>query len=123
MLRCFRPPKAASNGVANIIHWYHTLNEILAAVERFPKHVHLTLANPMANNALDILDGIIQAIYRPKEPLDALSQINLNLERLRVLLRLVHEWRYLPTAQYEHLARQLEEAGRMVGGWQRSLSL
>ncbi|MBU4455785.1 four helix bundle protein, partial [Patescibacteria group bacterium] len=69
---------------------------------------------------LDILEDIVEARYT-RERRAILRRLNLRLEKMRVLLRLCHERRFLPTQGYEHGFRLLAESGRMVGGWMRSL--
>ena len=39
---------------------------------------------------------------------------------LRVLIRLAHRNRCLDTRAYEHATRELDTAGKMLGGWLRS---
>ncbi|MCP4749553.1 MAG: diversity-generating retroelement protein Avd, partial [Proteobacteria bacterium] len=70
----------------------------------------------MENLALDIVEDLIQARYSRKKT-DLLKGINLNLEKLRILIRICHEMRYLSGSQYEYASRQINEAGSMVGGW------
>ena len=49
-----------------------------------------------------------------------LTAANLGLEKLRFLCRLARELRYLDPRRYEHAARQLDETGRLVGGWRKA---
>ena len=49
-----------------------------------------------------------------------LDRVNLDLDRLRLLLRLAKDLRYLDRRRYEHAARRLDEVGRLVGGWKRA---
>jgi hypothetical protein len=44
----------------------------------------------------------------------------LSFEKLRVHLRISHEERHLDHKGFEHVIRNIDEAGRMVGGWIRS---
>ena len=46
-----------------------------------------------------------------------LAEASSRLVRLRYLLRLAVDLRYLPLKKQEYLAAQLAEIGRMVGGW------
>lgn len=101
------------------VHWYQTLDTILNRVEAFPRNARFTLAHRIADAAMDVMQGIVEAIYR-RERAPLLAEVNIKLEWLRVLLRIAHQRRYLSTAQYESLARDLETAGRMVGGWAKS---
>ncbi len=97
-------------------HWNRFLDWLLDRLERFPKDTRFTLAQRMANLALDALEAVIEATYS-RERLPILQRLNLILEKLRVLVRPAHRRRYLSDAQYEFAARELLTAGRMTGGW------
>ena len=100
------------------MHWYRTLDWILVAVERFPKSARFSLASRIADLALDAMELIIEAIYT-QERGHILDQLNLYMEKLRVLFRIAHHRRYLSNAQYEFIAKAVNEAGRMAGGWRK----
>lgn len=100
------------------VHWYQTLNRILDHAESFPRNARFSLGSRVADAGMDVLEGIVRAIYtRDREAI--LAEVNLKLEWLRVLFRIAHDRRYLSTRQYEHMARALDQAGRMVGGWRK----
>ena len=85
-------------------------------VERFPRTARFTLGDRLVNSSLNLIELITDAIYtRERGPL--LNRVNQELERQRVLFRIAHDRRYLSIAQYEHIAKALDEAGRMTGGW------
>jgi hypothetical protein len=44
-------------------------------------------------------------------------QTNLCAEKLRFLFRLSKDMAYLDKRRYEHAARNLDEIGRLIGGW------
>ena len=50
-----------------------------------------------------------------------LDELNLLLEQLRVLWRLVHERRWISQQQLLFVNGRLDEIGRMTGGWLKSL--
>lgn len=102
------------------VKWSSVLDWILDKSEKFPKDVRFSLANRISNNAIDVLGGIIDAIYS-KEKAAILDKINLSLEKLRVLFGICHRRKYISFTQYEFIAGELNEAGRMVGGWRKSL--
>lgn len=102
------------------VHWFSTVDWILSACERFPKNVRFSLASRLAEAGLDTLMLIIEAIYR-KNRLPILDEINLLLEKQRVLFRLSFNRRYLSARQYEYIAAAIDEAGRMTGGWRNKL--
>jgi len=62
-------------------------------------------------------DGVPVFLIATRERGPLLKRVNQELERQRVLFRIAHDRRYLSVAQYEHIAKALDEAGRMTGGW------
>jgi len=72
----------------------------------------------MDNLTLDALLLAVRAIYaaRVKKP-PLLEEINLQLEQLRVLWRLVHDQRWISQQQLLHVIGRIDEIGRMTGGW------
>ena len=92
---------------------------MLSRTEKFPKRVRFTLSSRIDNLALDVLEKIVEARYT-KDKSAALTQASLLVEKLRVLLRISHEEGHLDHKGFEHAARNIDEAGRMLGGWIRS---
>jgi hypothetical protein len=102
-------------------HWYQTLDWILSAVEKFPKNARFSLASRIADASLDTMESIVEAIYT-KDRAYILNRINLYIEKQRVMFRIAKDRNYISIRQHEHISRALDEAGRMTGGWKKSLS-
>lgn len=102
------------------VKWITVLDWILDRCEKLPKNTRYSLTNRIANYALDIMEGIIEAIYS-KEKGHGLNTINLHIEKLRVLFRICHLRKYISNTQYEFISKELDEAGKMIGGWKKSL--
>ena len=98
---------------------YMILDWILDKCEKFPKSVRFTFSNRISNVGLDILEKVIEAIYS-KNRVNVLISINLLLEKLRVFFRLSFKRRYISFRQYEYISKEINEFGRMIGGWLRS---
>lgn len=98
------------------LHWTRFLQWLLPKTARFPRSVRFTFVTRIDNLALDILEAVIEAQYE-REKLVALRRASLSLDKLRVLLRICHELGHLDHRGYEFALRQLDEAGRMTGGW------
>jgi len=101
------------------VHWVAFLEWLLPAAEKFPRSARHAFTSRVEGAALDVLEAILEARYS-KAKAEPLRRANLRLDLLRVLLRLAHGRRFLPTAGYEHAARAIDEAGRMIGGWAKS---
>jgi hypothetical protein len=101
-----------------LVRWEQALGELLDRTQRFPKSVRFTFSSRIDNLGLDLLDHLVQARWSQAAGKAAhLREADLCLARLRALLRLAHQRRYLDTRGYEHLARELDEVGRQLGGW------
>ena len=110
--------RARETGPALEAH-YRFILWLVPAVERFPRSQKFLLGDRIQRNALDILEALIEATYtRQRGP--HLSRANLGIEKLRFLLRLAHDLRYLDLRRYEHAARCLDETGRKIGAWSKS---
>lgn len=102
-------------------HWEKVIGDLLDRTARFPKVVRFTFAIRIENLALDVLELLVEARYASgAAKYAALRRTDACLARLRVLIRLAHQRTYLDHRGYEHVARGLDEAGRMLGGWRHS---
>lgn len=98
------------------IHWTDFLEWLFNRTESFPKRIRFTFSQRIENLALDIILELVEARYC-QEKKAILQSINLKLEQLRVLLRLCFKQHFLNQKQYEYASRQVNETGKMVGGW------
>jgi 23S rRNA-intervening sequence protein len=92
---------------------------LVPTVEKFPRSQKFLLGDRIQSTALDVLEALIEATYT-RDRRGHLAHANLGLEKLRVLLRLAAELRYLNQRRYEYGARSIDAIGRLVGGWQKA---
>lgn len=96
--------------------FYDITNWILDKVEKFPKSQRFVFGHRLSNLVLDIVEGLVRAYYsREKVPL--LREINHRLEILRIFLRLANDRRLISIRQYEFICKEIDETGKMIGGW------
>lgn len=100
------------------VHWEAFVGWLLDHTEKFPRRLRFTLTNRIDNLTLDIFEAIVEARYS-RQRIPILERINLALEKLRLLLRLARDRQVLPRRSFEHACKEIEVAGRMVGGWLR----
>ena len=50
-----------------------------------------------------------------------LEQADIELQRLRLYIRLSHQLKFLSSGQYEHVSKMIVEIGRLLGGWQKKV--
>jgi hypothetical protein len=94
----------------------------LQRTSSIPKSHRFTFGQRLDNLTLDALLLCVRAIYSPRPRKAALlDELNLLLEQLRVLWRLVHEQRWISQQQLLFVIGRIDEAGRMTGGWLKQL--
>lgn len=81
-----------------------------------PKSQRFTFGQRVDSITLDILQLVIRAIHTSTKT-GYLEDINLKLEELRVLWRLVQKRGWISLRQLNFAQSKLDEAGRMIGGW------
>lgn len=95
---------------------YDITSWLLQQVNTFPRTHRFVLGDRIANTALDVLEGLVDASHL-RDKRAVLSGINLKLERLRYLIRMSKDLEILSLRKYEHAAREINEVGAMLGGW------
>ncbi len=114
----------SEDGLRLAHRWECIADDLLRRTEKFPKVARYSLASRIDNLAIDILEGLVEARYsKGQRRREVLARLNLRLTRLRVLLRLSHRRGYLAKRAYEVVSGQLDEAGRMLGGWLRTVDV
>ncbi len=98
------------------IKWLDFVKWLLVTTGSYPKKVRLTLADRQINLALSIVEDLVEARYSRNKTM-ILRRINMNLEKLRVLIRICFETKVLSRKGYEQASYSMNEVGKMVGGW------
>jgi hypothetical protein len=98
--------------------YYDLLAWILDRTAKFPKHMRFGLVQKIEMIALRLLELLIEAVYR-RDRAVLRDTVNLELEKLRVFLRLSHDRGLLSADQLRYAALELDEIGRMWHGWTR----
>ncbi len=95
---------------------YDLLLWIIPQLGKFPKSQKYLLGDRIETTLLDIMDLLIQAVYT-KNRASFLKDANLKIEKLRYLIRLTMDLKYLSIKQYEYASKCLNEIGSEIGGW------
>ncbi len=99
---------------------YKTLDDFRKII---PKQHRFTVFIRAEEVALDILEkfyeaGYVTGVNRPI----ILNKASVNLNMLRLFVRLLKDTKALDTKKYIILQTIIDEIGRMLGGWIRSIS-
>ena len=106
-----------------IIHKTYDLYRALHELERtIPKMERFTVWQRSQNLCLDILQGLLSIGYQaPERRAEGLLRIAPSVDMLRVFLRLSFDVKAVNQKKYIALQDALDEIGRMLGGWIKSV--
>lgn len=106
-----------------IVHKTYELYRTLHGLHKtIPKMERYTLWQRSENTAIDVLEALLRTGYLPQEKRpDHLIQVSAQVDILRVFLRLSFDIKAINQKKYIALQEALDEIGRMLGGWMKSL--
>lgn len=110
-------------GRLEVVERTHALiSWILPAVARFPRAHRYSLGARIESRAYGLLERLVRAAYLDRmRKAAALDDANVEVEVLRHEFRIAYSLRLVSAGQVEHATRMLDEVGRQVGGWRRSV--
>jgi hypothetical protein len=102
---------------------YDLLLWLLPQAQKMPRTYRFTLAEHIQCGAMQFYDLLVAA-GKVKQPLrgERLRQADVQLEQLRVWLRMARDLQLITIRQFEHATRMMAEVGRLLGSWLLSLS-
>lgn len=83
---------------------------------KYPRKYKYIIGERIFNLMLDILEKIIEAKYG-RSKTHFLKVVNLDLEKLRFLVRLSKDTDCISNKSYEFMSKEIDEIGKMTGGW------
>ena len=96
-----------------LLHDYHN---------RIPKFQRYTLWQKCESTTLVLLEALIETNHQKGEDrLRSLYNISNKLDLLKVLIRLAKETRTIDLKQYVAIQENIQEVGKMIGGWIKSV--
>lgn len=94
---------------------------VFRATVRYPRDYRASLGKA-TQEAILLLQRNLVAAARRRDKRSALQTADEALHELRLLLRQGQSLDLLTLKQYEHVARLIDEVGRLLGGWRKSIS-
>ena len=107
-------PKAVQD-CHNLLIW------LIPLLDNFPRNRRFTLGERLESGLLEILELLVEAAYS-KNKSALLKRANLRISVVRHLWRIAHELKTIPTKRYAHWAKLIEDLGKQIGGWSKSVS-
>ena len=109
------PPQAAQSPI--FVKTHDLLLWLLQHTAKFPKSERFRMAKRVEDSAFRFYDLIARATKAGDKRRSVLLEADLELDRVRLNVRLCVELKLLNGAQYEYAAAALVEIGRLLGGW------
>ena len=104
---------------ARLYDFYKSLSQFILL---FPKARRYTLGQKLENLTLEIIEQVIKAgTSSRREKLLYINTAIISLDLLKILIRLAKDIKCLDNKKYLQLQESLQEIGRMLGGWKRSI--
>ena len=107
-------PKAVQD-CHSLITW------LIPLLDNFPRNRRFTLGERLESGLLDILELLVEAAYS-KNKADTLKRANLRIAVVLHLWRMAFELKIIPSKRYAHGASLLEQLGKQIGGWLKSVN-
>jgi len=90
-------------------------------IGRFPQNQRYVLGQQIENAMLAIGMMIVHA-NKLKQRKAKLYEIDIELEKLRFLIRLAKDLKMMSVSKYGNHCERLDEIGRLLGGWMKSVA-
>ncbi len=93
---------------------------LYTVLRQYPRSEKFVLAAETKKAALELLELIISCNkhYMKKT---TMRDVDIQLDILRAMVRLGHRLGFLKNHPYEVLSGKVDEIGRMIGGWMKSI--
>ena len=107
-----------------LFHKLYELYKLLSSLHgSIPKSQRYTLWQRCENLNLTLLELLLEAAAKKeKERLNILYQMSQKLDLLKILIRLAKEMKVISLKKYTVIQTMLQESGKMIGGWLKSVS-
>lgn len=98
------------------------LKELIPTLDKLPRSQKFFIGERMQSLIQTLMELLIEANYS-KRPLkaDLLKTANIKLEQFRFYMRLCYELGYFGSKKYRYLSQKVDEIGRMIGGWAKTI--
>lgn len=93
-------------------------------VPHIPKSARYTIGARIENKFLDLLEISYTAYFSNKDKkIEKIADCVFTLDIIKFLISVTWEAKFISHGQYGEIAVKLDEIGRMLGGWKRSLEI
>lgn len=116
-------PPPTGSGQINVLTRLKTVYQLWqGVVPHIPKIHRYTFGGKIDTLFLDTLEFLFRAQYaKPEQKLQYLTAVIAKTDSLKFFLQIGWENKLLDQKRYLNLSQELQEIGRMLGGWKKGL--
>lgn len=100
------------------VRTYELLRWLLPHTAGWARVYRFTLTQEVVRTALRLQERLLEAALE-EHPVRRLEQATIELEKVRLYLRLGYDLQQLSTDQYAHVSELIAHVGRLLGAWLR----
>lgn len=94
---------------------------LIQKVENFPRSYRFSVGDRIVSNGLDLLMTLVRCAYS-SDKASLLESASARANELRYLIRMAKDLHAINIEAYGFSTGGVEEIGRMIGGWQKSVA-
>ena len=94
---------------------------LLDHTEKFPKSERFRMARRLEDSVFSFYELLIEATRSTRRKRQLLIQADVELEKLRLYVRMSQQRKLTGISQYHFAAENLVEIGKLLGGWLKSV--
>ncbi len=114
------PPPRSLSIVEHLIRAYKLWHEFLPHI---PKDARYTLGNKIDALLVEIIESAFVASYLPRDQKSpSVQKAATKLDLAKFFLQIAWEIKAIDNKKYALISEQLNEVGRMLGGWLRQIT-
>src|SRR3989344_1175082 len=113
------PPQFGLSIIQKLVAIYKLWHEFLP---HFPRDSRQTLGQKIDDLFLEVIENVVKAGYSDKAEKEIfLKRASVKLDLLKFFLQVAWEIKSVDNKKYISLSEKLNEVGKMLGGWLRSI--
>ncbi|MCU0486627.1 MAG: diversity-generating retroelement protein Avd [Anaerolineales bacterium] len=102
---------------------YDMITWLIPKSENFPRNQRFVVTQRLQQASLSFQELLVEAnIHRGALRAEKLRAADAELRKVRLYLRLCERWCWLTPSQYCHASEMVAEIGRLLGGWQKTVT-
>mgnify|MGYP001365042028 FL=1 len=99
--------------VYDLVLWFHPI------LNRFPKSQKFVLAQRIENCLIEILEDLVKLNSQKFRSEMLIENLNIKIDRLRILVRLAKDLKFISIKSYGVFAEKITEVGKLLGGFKK----